>query len=173
MSIRKNTVTNSMVSVPIEPTANSSNSIVNTINITQPQEPERVVYKPEIVREIKQTQPESKRPETLETFLLKLYESILLSGDKELLANIVSREKIIIAKNDLEKAISLKTGKQCVISFEEPSMGCCGADFPKPFIKITQIRLDNDTVDFKVAYNKEYCEISDKYKISLKYCLNF
>lgn len=64
--------------------------------------------------------------DNLEHYLLKLYQTILLKDDKKLLTNLISKNQIILTKEDLENAISKITGKQCIIDYLDPEIECCG-----------------------------------------------
>ena len=57
--------------------------------------------------------------------LLDVYKSILLTQNRVLLTNILSKKHIIIYKSDLEKVISSRIGKKCaVVLKEDPECGC-------------------------------------------------
>ena len=104
--------------------------------------------------------------------LLEIYESILLTQNKQLLANILSKNSIIISKSDLERVIQAKTGYSCSISTDDDtSCGCCAK--VTGIYKIDQIKVDyNDTtLDFKTAFNGAYNELISTYKLSLKYVI--
>ena len=109
----------------------------------------------------------------LESYLLKLYQSILLSKNKKLIANVIFRDSIILTQEDLEKVIEFKIGKKCVIEYQFEEIGCLGGN--KVFMKINSIRINDDDdgvpSDFKIKYNKDYLELITTYHISLKYVL--
>lgn len=108
----------------------------------------------------------------VDAILLGVYKNILLSQNKQLLSNILSKHHIMIYKDDLEKAISTKIGKKCSVVLKEGDECGCSAKFD-PFALIDSIVIyENDKrVDFKVAYNADYVELSEKYALSLKICL--
>ena len=108
----------------------------------------------------------------VDAILLGVYKNILLRQNKQLLSNILSKHHIMIYKDDLEKAISTKIGKKCSVVLKEGDECGCSAKFD-PFALIDSIVIyENDKrVDFKVAYNADYVELSEKYALSLKICL--
>lgn len=105
-------------------------------------------------------------------YLVNIYQSILLNNNKKLLANLISKNKIVLTKEDLEGLICRKLGKKCIIDYIDPDTTCCGG---KPvFLRIGSIRIqESETryVDFKINYNMHYIELTEKYKISLKLVL--
>ena len=106
----------------------------------------------------------------IQSTLLEIYEEILLTQNKQLLANILSKNSIIISKSDLERVIQAKIGYSCTISTEtETGCGCCAR--LTGISKVDQIKIDyNDTVvDFKNAFNSAYNELVNTYKLSMKY----
>ena len=110
---------------------------------------------------------------SVDQYLLNLYSSILLSENKKLLANIISKKQIILTKEDMEEVIRCQIGKKCVIEFEDPDITCCGKCDPI-FLKISSIRVlenENEKVDFKIVYNKDFMELLTKYHLCFKYVL--
>ena len=109
----------------------------------------------------------------IQSTLLEIYEAILLTQNKQLLANILSKNSIIISKSDLERVIQAKIGYSCTISTEtEAGCGCCAK--LTGISKVDQIKIDyNDTVvDFKNAFNSAYNELVNTYKLSMKYVVD-
>lgn len=107
----------------------------------------------------------------VDRILLEVYGAILLTQNKQLLANILSKSHIIITKADLERVISAKLNQQCSVVVADELFGCgCTAKI-SPILKIDSIRIinDNNSLDFKTAFNSEYNEMNDVYKLSLKY----
>ena len=167
--MRSKSILYGAANVPIEPTAEShltNNVVVNNFNSPD----HKVEYKETenpYNGDVEGTTREIN--ETVESYLLKLYEAILLSDNKKLIANVLSKNSIILPKVDLEKVIVLKVGKPCNITTEDIEVGCFTTD---PFVKISSIRITDDTIiDFKIAYNKDYLELMDGRHINLKYCL--
>ena len=123
-------------------------------------------------REIKQDNISERNPETLDSYLLKLYQTILLSDNKKLIANVVLKNSIVLTGEDLEKIIKLKTGKECIINYEDPDTGCFKIN--SVVMKIASIRIveENESVsDFKIKYNRDYLELVTNYQLNLKYVL--
>ncbi|KAI5525713.1 hypothetical protein TVAGG3_0268990 [Trichomonas vaginalis G3] len=112
-------------------------------------------------------------PDNVEHYLLQLYQTILLKDDKKLLTNLISKNQIILTKEDLENAISRITNKQCVIDYLDPEIECCGQT--PIFMKIGNIRIIETPgtagVEFKYRYSNEYTKLSSDYKLCLKYVL--
>ncbi len=110
--------------------------------------------------------------ESVEKILLDVYKSILLSQNKQLLANILSKKHIMIYKEDLEKVITAKINKKCAVVLKEvDGCGCTAKIDPFAVIDSIVIYEDNKRVDFKVAYNADYVELTEKFALSLKICL--
>ena len=111
--------------------------------------------------------------DNVDHYLLNLYQTILLKDDKKLLTNLISKNQIILTKEDLENVISRITGKQCVIDYLDPEIECCG-QMPI-FMKIGSIRIietpGTTGVEFKYKYSNEYTKLSTEYKLCLKYVL--
>ena len=123
-------------------------------------------------REIKQDNISERNPETLDSYLLKLYQTILLSDNKKLIANVVLKNSIVLTGEDLEKIIKLKTGKECIINYEDPDTGCFKIN--SVVMKVASIRIveENESVsDFKIKYNRDYLELVTNYQLNLKYVL--
>ena len=178
--MRSKSILSGIANVPIEPTSNVDNRLTNNITISN------VAY-PGIETPIKQTEKKEENPykeveevkardvgcDTLESYLLNLYQTILLKEDKKLIANVVSKNQIILTKEDLEEIIKRKTGKKCVVEYEDPETSCFGSC--AVFLKIASIRTfeEGDTVgsDFQIKYNADYLELITKYHLCLKYVL--
>lgn len=153
--------------VSLEPSANTQNTQHITNNIIVGGKHEEVTSamlpEPELTSAML---PE----ENFNTLLLEIYQGILLSQNKVLMANILSKKHIIVYKNDLERIISAKVGKKCSVVLKEIE-GCgCTAANSSPFAVVDSIVIyENDhRVDFKVAYNADYVELNEKYALSLK-----
>ena len=112
---------------------------------------------------------------SVQSILLEIYESILLTQNKQLLANILSKNSIIISKSDLERVIQAKLDLICNIT-TETSTGLCGCCAKVTGInKVDQIIIttnDGSSLDFKTAYNSVYNELKNTYKLSLKYVID-
>ena len=166
------------INVPITPTSNSETKLTNNITISNVAYPS-VATEPNPYKDLPNDQPVTQRDVSysdktheLEAYLLKLYQSILLSDNKKLISNAVTKDSIILTQEDLEKIIEYKTGKRCVISYEDPEVTCCSMN--TIFMKISSIRIvekDDEQADFKIKYNKDYLELMSTYHLNLKYVL--
>ncbi|EAX80967.1 hypothetical protein TVAG_523450 [Trichomonas vaginalis G3] len=111
----------------------------------------------------------------LSKYPFKKYPSntLLVCDDKKLLTNLISKNQIILTKEDLENVISRITNKQCVIEYLDPEIECCGQT--PIFMKIGNIRIIETPgtagVEFKYRYSNEYTKLSSDYKLCLKYVL--
>lgn len=110
--------------------------------------------------------------DNVEKILLEIYKSILLSQNKQLLSNILSKRHIMIYKDDLERVISAKINRKCSIVLKEiDGCGCAAKIDPFAIIDAIVVYENDKRVDFKVAYNSDFVELSEKYGLSLKICL--
>ena len=182
------------VNVPIAPTSTSEATLTNNITIstnspypsleTIDKEMEKMqddsksddINKECVKREINDSNDEiinsSDKGQNKEfrEYLLKLYQTILLSDNKKLITNVIFKDSIVLTQEDLEHIIELKIGKKCSIIYEEPEIHCCG--YNSPIMKISSIRVnEGEPSDFKIVYNKEYLELITKYNLNLKYVL--
>ena len=182
------------VNVPISPTSTSETTLTNNITIstnspypsleTIDKETEKMTddveesKKGNISREIdsievKQINEQlkvSSQEDAFSDYILKLYQAILLSDNKKLLANAIFKDSIILTQEDLEHIIELKINQKCTILYEDPEIFCCGKN--SPIMKISSIRVNgSEPSDFKIVYNKEYLELITKYHLNLKYVL--
>ena len=182
------------VNVPISPTSTSETTLTNNITIstnspypsleTIDKETEKMTdcvedLKSECVSrnieesEVKQINEQlkvSSQEDAFSDYILKLYQAILLSDNKKLLANAIFKDSIILTQEDLEHIIELKINQKCTILYEDPEIFCCGKN--SPIMKISAIRVNgSEPSDFKIVYNKEYLELITKYHLNLKYVL--
>lgn len=182
------------VNVPISPTSTSETTLTNNITIstnspypsleTIDKETEKMTdcvedtNKENVSREIdnlevKQINEQlkvSSQEDAFSDYILKLYQAILLSDNKKLLANAIFKDSIILTQEDLEHIIELKINQKCTILYEDPEIFCCGKN--SPIMKISAIRVNgSEPSDFKIVYNKEYLELITKYHLNLKYVL--
>jgi hypothetical protein len=108
----------------------------------------------------------------VEAKLLKIFTEILLSQNKTLLTNILSKSSIILSKPDLESVISTKVSHPCMIQLEDKDgNGCCVKLNPLHKIFMIKITLNDTEVDFKYVFNAEYCCLQDQYHLSMKYVI--
>ena len=182
------------VNVPISPTSTSETTLTNNITIstnspypsleTIDKETEKMTDCVEDLKnenvsreidnlEVKQINEQLKVSSSegaFSDYILKLYQAILLSDNKKLLANAIFKDSIILTQEDLEHIIELKINQKCTILYEDPEIFCCGKN--SPIMKISSIRVNgSEPSDFKIVYNKEYLELITKYHLNLKYVL--
>ena len=182
------------VNVPISPTSTSETTLTNNITIstnspypsleTIDKETEKMTDCVEDTKnenvsreidnlEVKQINEQlkvSSQEDAFSDYILKLYQAILLSDNKKLLANAIFKDSIILTQEDLEHIIELKINQKCTILYEDPEIFCCGKN--SPIMKISAIRVNgSEPSDFKIVYNKEYLELITKYHLNLKYVL--
>lgn len=159
--------------VSLEPSANTQNTQHITNNIIVGREHEHELAPAPVPEPVPEPAPTPAIALEIAPILLEIYQGILLSQNKVLLANILSKKHIIVYKNDLERIISAKVGKKCSVVLKEIE-GCgCTAANSSPFAVVDSIVIyENDhRVDFKVAYNADYVELNEKYALSLKLCI--
>ena len=178
--MRSRSILQGVANVPITPTANSDNRMTNNITIKNVAYPSPETLKEEEQKEdIKTENPYSDLKtreiisESMDAYLLNLYQTILLNDNKKLLINMISKNSIILTKEDLEEIIKRKTGKKCVIEFEEPELSCFGTVL---YLKVVSIRIyddENDKIgnDLQILRNNDYIELITRYKLNLNYVL--
>ena len=183
------------VNVPIEPTSNVDNRLTNNITITNKisndDAPEiKAEYKAERALPSSLQGGETSNPYegiqtrsavdsetslTVEAYLLRLYQNILLNQNKKLLANILSRNEIILSATDLAELVKLKiktTGIECSIVYEDYEVSCLNRNsFIRKVESIRIMKPDGTVVDFKIEFNKEYLELVNSYHVSMKYVM--
>ena len=182
------------INVPIEPTSNVDSHVTNSIHINidkadqsqrsaevlapipedAPANDEVKAIYPGVTREVTvEDNPYANLDDqTVDEYLRSLYETILLSNDKALIANLISKNNIILTKEDLEQVIKRKVGKDCTVDLDVTDVHCCG--IKTPFIKISAIRVidgEGKGNDLKILYNTDYQELIVNYHLNLKYVL--
>ncbi len=163
------------VNVPIQPSASADCQYTNNITITTNPESIEVKYPTDVkpsTRDIEPTGPYNNLvKESVSDYILKLYQTILLSQNKELLANLVSKNQIVLTKKDLERVIRLQIGKPCSVELEDPDATCCGIS--APFLKIATIKVydggSSNGVDYTVKYNADYLDLVGTYRLCTKF----
>ncbi len=118
-----------------------------------------------------QTRSQLNINQAIKDILYDITTQILLSQNKTLMANIITKQNIIIKKSDLERVISTKINKQCSIIIDDIKQGCGCVGKIIPIDKIAAIRIvdDNSSVDFKSVYNADYNDLTDNFKLNLEY----
>ena len=181
--MRSKSILSGIANVPIEPTANTDNRLTNNITISNVAYPgvkleaKQVEEKTNPYKDIEKEQTiksrEANEVDSLDHYLLNLYQTILLSDNKKLLANMISKNQIILTKEDLEEIIKRKVGKKCIIEYEDPDTSCFGSN--AVFLKIESIRVyeEGDTIgsDFTIKYNCDYLEMQQNYHLCFKMVL--
>lgn len=164
--------------VSLDPSSNSQSSQQITNNIivkTNSDEPAVVERSIELNEPAETNNVIINNVETndnVEKILLEIYKSILLSQNKQLLSNILSKRHIMIYKDDLERVISAKINRKCSVVLKEiDGCGCAAKIDPFAIIDAIVVYENDKRVDFKVAYNSDFVELSEKYGLSLKICL--
>ena len=176
------------VNVPIEPTSNSDNRVTNNIKIDLTRTASSADLEPPTVTvddkpsypsvspyaDIQLQYPAAAsafKPEgTVDEYLLQLYQTILLNDNKKLLYNVISNNKIILSKKDLEQIVSRKVGLEARVDVEDPEVECCRQAL---LAKVSSIAVNTASgwVNFKIEFNKDYCELVEKYRIGMKWVL--
>ena len=181
------------INVPIEPTSNVDSHVTNSIMIKNISYPDlKDSAKTDVIEECQENENKGETKvlypssfntrdidnpysqlSTVDEYLRELYQSILLTENKKLLANLISKKSIILTKEDLEEVIKRKIGKTCTVDCEDEEPNCCG--ITSPFIKVNNIRVLDDTgtagTDFQIQYNKDYQELVTNYHICMKFVL--
>ena len=181
------------INVPIEPTSNVDSHVTNSIMIKNISYPDlKDSAKADVIEESQENENKGETKvlypssfntrdidnpysqlSTVDEYLRELYQSILLTENKKLLANLISKKSIILTKEDLEEVIKRKIGKTCTVDCEDDEPNCCG--ITSPFIKVNNIRVLDDTgtagTDFQIQYNKDYQELVTNYHICMKIVL--
>lgn len=180
---------NANVSLEPASAASSNNNINNNIYIKTPYPTDSPVKLPSEfdTRDIElpnfdeavQTDPFKESEAVLQNkssvkeFILQTFANILLTQDKALLANVISKETIIIPFDSLQTIIQKMTNADVEIKFDD-DCACCASKV-NPVKKIDFIKIINSNgeviTDFKQVFNKEYNELTRQYHINLKYVL--
>ena len=178
---------NATVSLEPASAASSNNNINNNIYIKTPYPPDERVKMPSefTARDIelqdlddehepvKESEAAFQNKTAVKEFILQTFANILLTQDKALLANVISKETIIIPFDSLQSIIQKMTNADVEIKFDEDH-ACCASKI-NPIKKIDFIKImknDGEVItDFKQVFNKEYNELTRQYHINLKYVL--
>ena len=177
---------NATVSLEPASAASSNNNINNNIYIKTPYPPDERVKMPseftardielqdlEEHEPVKESETVLQNKTAVKEFILQTFANILLTQDKALLANVISKETIIIPFDSLQSIIQKMTNADVEIKFDEDH-ACCASKI-NPIKKIDFIKImknDGEVItDFKQVFNKEYNELTRQYHINLKYVL--
>lgn len=118
-------------------------------------------------------EPPKAKEDDVKTLILETFAQILLTQDKALIANLITRKSIIIPYDALQRIIQLLIKSDVEIDFEE-DVDCCVSK-ASPIRRINHIKVIKDdgevVTDFKTVYNKEWNELVNKYHLCLKFVL--
>ena len=173
--IKKRSTSNGIqANISLEPTSasQSTSNINNNIIINKRDDKTEEVV---ITRNIEPEQEFSFEEETdVKLIILDTYAKILLNQDKALLSNLISKNCIIVPATSLTEIIKTIVNAETVEININEDVGCLAKS--NPIKKIESIKIVNDNgeicTDFKQVYNKEYNELTSKYHLCLKYCIN-
>ena len=161
-------------SVGVEPQAQSSATVNNTVIVKTSGNEDK--HEQEPVTEPNNKQQDAIKSEVahhrseVDAILLEVFSNMLLYQNKPLLANIVSKNSIIITTEDLIRVIEAKTNKHCTIILRESDeAGCFAKVTPIRAIESIRISDEHSEQEFKVANNADYIELMNVYHLSLKY----
>ena len=172
--IKKRSLTNGVqANLSLEPSAasQSTSNINNNIIINKREDgKEDIVITRDVELEMETIKEESKDVKLL---ILETFANILLSQDKALLSNLISKNCIIIPISSLAEIIKTIINAEAVEINLNEDVGCLNKS---PIRKIETIKIINGNgeviTDFKTTYNKEYNELTNKYHLSLKFAVN-
>lgn len=113
------------------------------------------------------------KEDDVKTLILETFAQILLTQDKALIANLITRKSIIVPFEALQRIIQILINADVEIDFDEDVECCISKGSPIRRINYIKIIKDNGEVvtDFKTVYNKEWNELVNKYHLCLKYVL--
>lgn len=121
---------------------------------------------------------EIKKPEEekdVKQIILETYAKILLTQDKALISNLISKNCIIVPVSSLCEIIKVMVKQSDVEIYINEDIKCCAAK-ANPIRKIEAIKIINASgeiiTDFKTVFNKEYNELVNVYHLCLKYAVN-
>ena len=175
---------NANVSLEPASAASSNNNINNNIYIKTPYPTDERVKLPseftardielqDLDEPFKESETVLQNKSAVKEFILQTFANILLTQDKALLANVISKETIIVPFDSLQTIIQKMTNADVEIKFDE-DYACCTSKV-SPVKKIDFIKIINSNgeviTDFKQVFNKEYNELTRQYHINLKYVL--
>ena len=171
--IKKRNLTNGVnANVSLEPTSASqaTNNLTNNIFINKREDGKEDIV---ITRDVQPNLEEAEIPD-VKLAVLEAYAQILLDQDKALIANLISKNTIIVPATSLQKIIkAIIPNCECEIYLDE-DIHCC-ATKSNPIRKIDAIKVVKSNgeicTDFKQVYNKEYNTLTHNYHLCLKYAV--
>ena len=165
-----NTGINANISLEPQAASQSTSNINNNIIINKREDGKEDIV---ITRDLQLPDPPKDPPKDVRNIILETYAQILLNQDKALLANLISKNCIIVPATSLAEIIKAITRAEIVEINLNEDVGCLNKS---PIRKIETIKIVNDNgevcIDFKQIYNKEYNELVNKYHLCLKYGIN-
>ena len=171
--IKKRSLTNGVnANVSVEPTAasQSTSNINNNIIINKRDDGKEDIV---ITRDI-EVQADEPKTADVRDVILEAYAQILLTQDKALISNLVSKRCIIVPIESLQNIIKAMLNAHEVEVHLDEDISCC-AGKANPIRKIEAIKIIDTNgeiiTDFKQVYNKEYNQLVNNYHLCLKYCI--
>ncbi len=171
--IKKRTLTNGVnANVSVEPTAasQSTSNINNNIIINKRDDGKEDIV---ITRDVEVQVDEPKTADVREV-ILESYAQILLTQDKALISNLVSKHCIIVPIESLQNIIKTMLNAHEVEVHLDEDINCC-AGKANPIRKVEAIKIIDTNgeiiTDFKQVFNKEFNQLVNNYHLCLKYCI--
>ncbi len=171
--IKKRTLTNGVnANVSVEPTAasQSTSNINNNIIINKRDDGKEDIV---ITRDVEVQADEPKTADVREV-ILECYAQILLTQDKALISNLVSKHCIIVPIESLQNIIKTMLNAHEVEVHLDEDINCC-AGKANPIRKVEAIKIIDTNgeiiTDFKQVFNKEFNQLVNNYHLCLKYCI--
>ena len=171
--IKKRSLTNGVnANVSVEPTAasQSTSNINNNIIINKRDDGKEDIV---ITRDI-EVQADEPKTADVRDVILEAYAQILLTQDKALISNLVSKRCIIVPIESLQNIIKAMLNAHEVEVHLDEDISCC-AGKANPIRKIEAIKIIDTNgeiiTDFKQVYNKEFNQLVNNYHLCLKYCI--
>lgn len=160
---------NANLSLEPQAAAQSTSNINNNIIINKRDDGKEEIV---ITRNVELEENPEEEIKDVKYVILDTFANILLSQDKALLSNLVSKNCIIVPVEALIDIIKCSVKAEIVELHVDEDVGCCVGK-ANPIRKIEAIKIVNDKgevcTDFKQVYNKEYNELINKYHLCLKY----
>ena len=161
---------NANISLEPQAASQSTSNINNNIIINKRDDGKEDIV---ITRDIGLPEEIKEPPKDVKNLILETYAQILLNQNKALLSNLIFKECIIVPFTSLAEIIKVIVNAELVEINLNEDVGCLNKS---PIRKIETIKIvkENGEVctDFKQVYNKEYNELTSKYHLCLKYCIN-
>lgn len=176
-----NTGVNANVSLDPAAAAQSNNNINNNIIINRREDGKEDIVITRDAPLLEDVSLETKLGD-VSRIILETYAQILLTQDKALLSNLITKNSIIVPYDSLAEII-----KCCVNEPGTPSalansveihvdedVKCCASKV-NPIRRIEAIKISSNdgevVTDFKTTYNREWNELVNRYHMCLKYCV--